>query len=78
VDKPIRDDERVPSIKCPYCPVCGREPILDWVNITPWFCPNNDCRVFGWDPYVSAKVNLENATEIAETIENWPESKKDS
>lgn len=48
-------------IKCPYCPYCGAEPHMAWLELTPWFCPNDDCDVFGWDPYVSAKVNIDSA-----------------
>jgi hypothetical protein len=46
------------GIKCPYCPVCGAEPVFSMVGITPWFCPNDDCRAVAWDPFATALRNL--------------------
>jgi hypothetical protein len=42
------------GIKCPYCPICGAEPILATINVSPWFCPNEDCNCLAWDPYIPA------------------------
>ena len=52
------------GIKCPYCPMCGAEPLHAWIELTPWFCPNDDCEVFGWDPYTSASKNISEASEL--------------
>lgn len=46
------------GIKCPQCPMCGSFPTFAWVELTPWFCPNDNCEVLAWDPYSSAHENF--------------------
>lgn len=45
-------------IACPTCPVCDSPPLAVAANVVPWFCPNDDCLVFGWDPYSTRDENL--------------------
>jgi len=51
------------GIKCAQCPMCGTFPSFAWVELTPWFCPNEDCSVLAWDPYSTARENLDDAHE---------------
>lgn len=45
-------------ILCPTCPVCSGWPAFAWVELTPWFCVNDECDVLAWDPYSSLDENL--------------------
>jgi hypothetical protein len=47
--------------------MCGSEPSFAWAEIVPWFCPNEDCQVFAWDPYSSASQNLAAASTVVVT-----------
>lgn len=38
--------------------MCGSFPTFAWVELTPWFCPNDNCEVLAWDPYSSAHENF--------------------
>ena len=49
------------EIECPTCPRCGGPPHASLAMITlPWFCPNDSCEVFGWDPTTTKAHNLAN------------------
>jgi hypothetical protein len=63
-------------VKCPKCPVCGAEPVLSWPTITPWFCPNEECDVLGWDPYSTLAENLMDAAPVRYFI-NGVEQKRE-
>lgn len=55
------------GIRCPVCPMCGAFPTFAWVELVPWFCPNDDCNVLAWDPYSTAQENLQDAHEWTDT-----------
>lgn len=59
-------------IKTPTCPVCGALPLFAWEQLVPWLCTNEACDVFGWDPFATAKENLDDMHEIA-WVETSPE-----
>lgn len=44
-----------PPILMPTCPRCGQPPMVMrflGVPVLPWFCENDDCDVFSWNPHV--------------------------
>lgn len=59
-------------ILCPLCPLCRRRPVDFYLNISPWFCGNDDCLVLCWDPYITRQANLLNSSPM-ETVEGVPE-----
>jgi hypothetical protein len=61
------NDDETPRLRCFHCPVCGAEAALSTLNLTPWFCSNDDCDVLAWDPYSSLEENLTDARPISVT-----------
>jgi hypothetical protein len=61
-----------------FCPLCGAPPAVASLNLTPWFCSNDDCDVLAWDPYSTLQENLMNAApvEIVTNKEIPPEMPK--
>lgn len=59
-------------ILCPTCPVCGSEPLFVTPNLLPWFCPRDECLVFGWDPYATLEENLLDASPLT-IVEDVPD-----
>lgn len=53
--------DRDKKILCPTCPLCGSSPSFAWVELTPWFCPDEDCDALAWDPYATLAENLMDA-----------------
>ena len=49
------------DVLCDLCPMCGSVAAFSHPNLTPWFCPMDDCEVLAWDPLVTAYQNLINA-----------------
>lgn len=60
------------QIVCPSCPLCSGPPSFNWAELTPWFCPNEECDVLAWDPYSTLQENLTDARPI-EYVEGVPE-----
>lgn len=56
-----------PTIKCPFCPVCGAEPPFIFDSMYQAFCPNEDCEVLMWVPWETAKANLDDMHEAVIT-----------
>ena len=56
------------DIKCATCPVCGAQPLFMLPELTPWFCPADECNVLGWDPYSSLAENLMDAAPVRHFI----------
>ena len=48
----------MPEILTPCCPLCGMPPFLLLGGGTQAFCGTDDCRVFTWNPALSAEENL--------------------
>lgn len=65
-------DKDRPQIKCPYCPVCGTPPEFIWESLAQCWCPNEDCEVFMWEPWKTAKENLDDVGEV-KWVENGPD-----
>lgn len=57
-------------VKCPACPMCGAAPLYVHPALAQAVCPSDDCAVFLWDLYVSAKENLDDAhaVDVAEVF----------
>lgn len=53
-----------PAVKCPFCPVCGTPPDFIAPMLYQCWCPNEDCNVFMWVPWVSAAENLAEQGEV--------------
>jgi hypothetical protein len=53
-----------PSYSCPQCPLCGGEPMFRTPTLVPWFCMDDRCDVFGWDPYSTLEENLMDAAPV--------------
>lgn len=47
-----------PFYPCPTCPLCGGEPMFRTPTLLPWFCMDDRCDVFGWNPYHTLDENL--------------------
>ena len=60
----MRPQDNPDALKCPHCPVCGSPPSFAWAEIVPWFCSNESCEVFAWDPYSSASENLADSSDV--------------
>ena len=59
-------------ILCPSCPVCCGPAVLPFPGLSPWFCGNDDCDVFAWDPHATLEENLMDARPI-DVVEVVPE-----
>jgi hypothetical protein len=66
------------GIKCERCPLCSGPPSFAWVEITPWFCPNEECNVLGWDPYSTLEENLMDAGHVRVFINGIEQPPADS
>lgn len=53
-----------PEILCPRCPLCGAKPPFIWPSFAQAFCPNEECDVIVWEPWVSLAENLMNANTV--------------
>jgi hypothetical protein len=51
--------------KCPRCPLCGSLPQQTLLGLrTQRFCPDDDCKMFCWDPTVAAGEQLSTAVVV--------------
>jgi len=57
----------MPPVKCPRCPICGGEPLPIELPIAQWFCANDECQVFCWDPWSTQAENLADQGQVEET-----------
>lgn len=59
MSSPTPDDG--PQVLTPTCPLCGAAPPFIFPSFAQAFCPNEDCDVILWEPWVSLAENLMNA-----------------
>lgn len=52
------------TIVCPRCPICSGPAVLPLPELLPWFCGNDECITFAWDPYCTLEENLMDATRV--------------
>jgi endogenous inhibitor of DNA gyrase (YacG/DUF329 family) len=64
------------EVKCLNCPICGSLPAFIHDNLASTFCPNEDCPVLAWDPWVSAATNLADMGEAKIEYRNSEEKEK--
>lgn len=59
------------AVKCPCCPVCGTAGLgASW--FAQAFCLDTECDVFLYDPYSTAKANLDHIGELETTEQGAP------
>lgn len=66
-----------PQVKCPFCPVCGTPPDFIFPGLAQCWCPNEDCNVFMWEPWVSAAENLGDVGTIRHVINDKEQPPQD-
>lgn len=73
----MRDTNDRDELQCLTCPLCGTQPHFMIPQLTPWFCPNEDCDALAWDPYSTLAENLMDARHARVFIdgveEAWPD-----
>lgn len=61
------EDFHAMGVRCPFCPHCGMLPMLLMPGLRHCWCPNDSCDVLMWDPWATAKQNLEDQHAATET-----------